>query len=375
MPDTPTTILLVEDEAIIALARTRRLEELGYRVTHALGYRAALRAFEPGREPIDLVLMDIDLGADGPDGVETAREILAGRDVPVVFVSSHNEPEVLERTEKATSYGYIEKDSKPMVYRTAIKMALRLHEANRRTKTSEARYRALAELSPDMIYLVDRDMRVEFVNERGAAMFRKPAAEVAGRRLDELFPPTLAARHAAAIRRVIETGTPLTSELEERFPTGPVWIDARLAPVTDADGRVRAVIGVSTDITERKRRERALEEVERRFRSAIDTIDEAYYLHDLDCRVYDTNLAAVRMTGYSREEILAGGLRLLNPDLSDDLVRIRRSAIAADGAIRFPSRHVRKDGAALPVEVYGTTIAAEGRDLVQSFVRPLPDAK
>ena len=59
---------------------------------------------------IDLVLMDIDLGK-GMDGTEAAKTILASRELPVVFLSSHTEPEVVEKTEGITSFGYIVKNS------------------------------------------------------------------------------------------------------------------------------------------------------------------------------------------------------------------------------------------------------------------------
>ncbi len=45
------------------------------------------------------------------DGTEAAALILKERDLPVVFLSSHTEPEVVARTEKITSYGYVVKDS------------------------------------------------------------------------------------------------------------------------------------------------------------------------------------------------------------------------------------------------------------------------
>jgi PAS domain S-box-containing protein len=73
--------------------------------------------------------MDIDLG-EGMDGTEVARAILQDHDIPVVFLSSHIEKEVVEKTEKITSYGYVVKNTGITVLDASIKMAFKLFEAH-----------------------------------------------------------------------------------------------------------------------------------------------------------------------------------------------------------------------------------------------------
>ena len=133
------TILLVEDEALIALSEKLMLQKHGFTVLMAadgeIAVETALRKPE-----IDLVLMDINLGA-GMDGTEAAQQILAQRDLPILFLSSHTEPEVVEKTEKITSYGYVVKHSGETVLLAAIKMALKLFDAHQRLKQQEAALR------------------------------------------------------------------------------------------------------------------------------------------------------------------------------------------------------------------------------------------
>jgi CheY-like chemotaxis protein len=124
----PAAILLVEDEAIIALAERRILERNGYRVEVAVSGEKAIERVESGAG-IDLILMDIDLG-EGMDGTRAAERILAERHLPLIFLSSHIEPEVVEKTEGITSYGYIVKNSGETVLLAAIKMAFKLFMAN-----------------------------------------------------------------------------------------------------------------------------------------------------------------------------------------------------------------------------------------------------
>ncbi|WP_319475911.1 response regulator [Marispirochaeta aestuarii] len=122
-------ILIVEDEAIIALAEKRILEKAGYTVHVAYNGERAVELTE-SLEKIDLILMDIDLGHE-PDGTETAERILTRYDIPIMFLSSHTEADIVERTEGITSYGYIVKHSGDTVLLASIRMAFRLYEARR----------------------------------------------------------------------------------------------------------------------------------------------------------------------------------------------------------------------------------------------------
>ena len=133
------TILLVEDEPVTAKAGKNTLEKFGYKVIHAHSGEKAIDLFNDN-DKIDLILMDIDLG-DGIDGTETAIAILKERDIPIVFLSSHIETEIVEKTEKITSYGYVVKNSGITVLDASIKMAFKLFESNQKMKIAEETYR------------------------------------------------------------------------------------------------------------------------------------------------------------------------------------------------------------------------------------------
>jgi len=167
---TRKTILLVEDETLVAAAEAKDLEDEGYEILVAKSGREAVETFRASAEEIDLVLMDVNLGP-GQDGVEAAREILAIREIPVLFLSSHAEPGIVKKAEAISSYGYVVKDAGPAVLSASIKMAFRLHEAqeefrararevevvNRKLRESEDRYRQLFEAESDALFLVDNE--------------------------------------------------------------------------------------------------------------------------------------------------------------------------------------------------------------------------
>ncbi len=120
-------ILLVEDESLIAMAESVVLQKIGYDVIIARSGEEAVGIMDRNGH-IDLVLMDINLGK-GMDGTEAARIILAKREVPLVFLSSHTDPEIVEKTEGITSYGYVVKNSGDTVLAASIRMAFRLYDA------------------------------------------------------------------------------------------------------------------------------------------------------------------------------------------------------------------------------------------------------
>jgi PAS domain S-box-containing protein len=123
------TILLVEDEPITAMVQSRVLERHGYAViTVATGAEAVDAALNS--DDIDIILMDIDLGP-GMDGTRAAELILEKRNVPVLFLSSHTEPDIVDKTETITSFGYVVKNTGETVLLASIRMAFRLNEAYR----------------------------------------------------------------------------------------------------------------------------------------------------------------------------------------------------------------------------------------------------
>jgi len=122
-------ILLVEDEAIIAMDQSRTIEQFGYEVVTAVTGKEAVETVESDIE-IQLVLMDIDLGR-GMDGTEAARRILEIRRLPIVFLTSHAEKEMVDRVKDITRYGYVLKNSGKFVLNEAITMAFELFDAHR----------------------------------------------------------------------------------------------------------------------------------------------------------------------------------------------------------------------------------------------------
>lgn len=157
------SILLVEDEAILALYEKNQLEQGGYQVTHVTNGENAINLILQGENPYDLILMDIDLGK-GMDGTQTATQILNHKEIPIVFLSSHTEREIVKKTESITSYGYVVKNSGFTVLDASIKMAFKLFQANELTKSKKEHLETVLHSIGDGVIATDKEGKITRIN-------------------------------------------------------------------------------------------------------------------------------------------------------------------------------------------------------------------
>jgi diguanylate cyclase (GGDEF)-like protein/PAS domain S-box-containing protein len=137
--------------------------------------------------------------------------------------------------------------------------------------------------------------------------------------------------------------------------------------------RQRVVLLMAQDVTDNQHSEEEL----RRFRMALDSSIDAVYLIDYaEMRFIDANYTALTTLGYSLEELCRMGPQDLKPD-EGELRRINRrfekviKGNSKTGFIR--TKHQRKDGTRLPVEVYLRAFQSEGRQLLVAVARDLTE--
>ncbi|MCA1754004.1 MAG: response regulator, partial [Spirochaeta sp.] len=266
------TILLVEDEVLIAMAEKAQLQKYGYDVHHVSTGEKAVETIADTTHPVDLILMDIDLGS-GIDGTEAARQILKEVEIPIVFLSSHTEPEVVEKTEKITSYGYVVKNSSTTVIDASIKMAFRLFDVNIKLRgelierkridealqESEVKFRALFEKGPigvayhEMVYDDSGkaiDYRFLAANE---SYLKLTGVDPRGKLVTEAFPGIEDEPFdwIGTLGHVARTGEEI--RLEQHLQTTDRWYDC-VGYQVKPDHFVAAFV----EITERKRAEEKL---------------------------------------------------------------------------------------------------------------------
>ena len=139
-------------------------------------------------------------------------------------------------------------------------------------RESELRYRILAEAAQDFIYLIGPDMRIKYVNNAGAQKFQSSPEDIIGKQINEVFPPEAYEHQQHNVKKVFETGEQVYVEGKCPFPNGDLWLSSRLVPVENKAGGISAVLGISRDITKRKRAEEQL----MRQNAVLDAINKVF---------------------------------------------------------------------------------------------------
>lgn len=212
-PRSETRILIVEDEAVVALDIERRVRDLGYGISGtAATAEEALKIAE--RERPDLVLMDIRLKGL-MDGIEAGRQIRSQWGIPVVYLTAHADRATLERAKETAPHGYVLKPFDEQKLRVALEVALARHERDRLADRYGRDLEAILDALPNGAVLVDPRGAVTFANSLARRML-----QLADRHLGE--PWTRALKLGTATRAEIESeaGKPAAERRRVAIPLG-----------------------------------------------------------------------------------------------------------------------------------------------------------
>ena len=284
----PIRLLLVEDEALIAMDEKQMLSRHGYEVCVVHSGEDAVRADETGF--YDLILMDIDLGRGSMSGTEAARTILDRRSVPILFLTSHAEREMVEKVKGITRYGYVLKSSGEFVLLESITMALELFDAHQvleeRTQQYELALYGGGLGTWDWYPETDEVM----LSERAAEMVGR-SPEVLPERADELI-RFIHPEDRAPVREKLEqhlAGATEAYDVAFRVRHGAgrrVWLSCRGKVLDRArDGTPLRMCGTFADITARKEAAERLAAETERLGGILSTLDIGLIVHDPGYRV------------------------------------------------------------------------------------------
>ena len=398
MADTDkNTLLLVEDDTFIAMAEKMVLEKYGYTViSRNTGEKAvelinSLHTHKCDIQRIDLILMDIDLGK-GIDGTEAAEKILKDHDIPVIFLSSHVEKEIVERTEKITSYGYVVKGSSVTVLDASIKMAFKLFEAKTSAAQAAEQFRAIVENTADYIMRYDRHGRHLYGNPSTLTVSGFTLDAYVGKTHRELgFPEELCLLWENSIEDVFRTGLPKTIDFEADLAKGRAILQLQFSPEFNAKGVVNSVIGVSRDITILKRTEENLrthqlelqiqndelraaqadmDALRLRHFNLYDMATVAYFTLTASGLIKEANLTACAMLGLNRSTLEGSRFGAFITEVDEDsYYQYRKKLLEAGISQHCSLRMRRQDGSAFSAYLKGGIAQAEtGEDVCRLAV-------
>jgi len=310
-------LLIIEDDRIVASAEKKLLERRGFTVSLAESGEQAYELLENGQIP-DLILMDYNLGS-GLDGVKTGELIQLQWDIPIVYLSASTDPEYLKKMEQSASYGFVLKSSSVEILEVSIKMALKLHEAQKNAAEKDRLYRQLYETMQQGVLYYDAEGRIIDANPAAVSILGLARDQLIG--MHGLNP---------AWSAIAPDGSPIT-EMECPVPTTlrtgkPVsnfvmgiyradkgrhsWLSVTAIPLEESFAPVK-VFSTIEDITDLVNLKNDLENL-------FQQMHDGFALHEMifdtqgkpvDYRFLKVNHAFERLTGLSAKDII--GKRVL----------------------------------------------------------------
>jgi PAS domain S-box-containing protein len=321
-----TTVLIVEDEAIVAADLAGKLGQLGYEVvaTAATGEEAVELACHLMPR---VVLMDIWL--KGPmDGIEAAEAIRHRIDVPVIYLTAHSDSATLTRAKLTGPFGYVLKPFEERELATTIEMALYKHQAEQelrrsrdelemrvRERTTELEAanvynRSLIEASVDPLVTISPNGKITDVNSATEEATGRTRTELTGTDFCDYFNDPEKAR--IGYEKVFREGLVRDYPLELRHRDGRLTsVHYNASVYCDEKGEVIGVFAAARDISEQKKAQEALRELN-------DTLEEQI-------------IERTAQLNSANESLRASRVAALN--LMEDAIAARKQAEEANGEL------------------------------------------
>jgi len=179
------TVLVVEDESIVALDLQSRLSALGFSVVGIA--KSGERALELVEETNpNVVLMDVQL-TGSIDGIEAARRIQETHPVPVIFLTAYSDQESIQRAKVSDAYGYLLKPFQERELIIAIELALYKFDAEQQLRTNRLLLDTTLNGIHEGVVSTDSSNRIVLINSAAERIAGVSAADALGRPLDDVF--------------------------------------------------------------------------------------------------------------------------------------------------------------------------------------------
>ena len=206
----------------------------------------------------------------------------------------------------------------------------------------------ITENAPDMIVKLSREGTILYIN-RIPLGFKK--GKVIGTNYKAWNSRDDYLKMTSALNRVFEEGVTVTFKTSAYDTNNKLhWFRSSLSPLIENDGVKNAIL-IARDITEMKEAEDTLKESKEKYHAIMLTAMDGFWLLDLEGNILEVNEAYCKMSGYTESELLS--MRIVDLDDCDNATEIaeRANRIKQKGEERFESRHRRKDGSILHVEL------------------------
>jgi PAS domain S-box-containing protein len=275
------SILVVEDESIVAMDIKSTLEGMGYSVPAVVnsGEKAIIAATE--QKP-DIILMDIQLEGK-MDGIEAASRIRSDSSIPIIFLTASAEKDKLERAKLTLPFGYLLKPIQDRDLKVTIEMAIYASEVDtEREQSKEAlqksdeRYRRITDAVTDYIYTVRVKDSMAVETEHGENCFAVTGYTREEFQADPYLWHNIVKEEDRDFVRQQASNILYNEEVESfehriiRKDSKECWVLNSIVPELNKEGVLISYDGLIRNITKRKQAEEALQRANDRLEKEVD---------------------------------------------------------------------------------------------------------
>ncbi len=226
----------------------------------------------------------------------------------------------------------------------------------------------------ECISITDLDNKVLFVNEAFLRTYGYEERELLGKTIGMVRSDKNKTESESDILQATLKGSWQGEVVNRRKDGSEFPVSLSTSMVTNDEGQTIALIGVATDITERKRAEEAVKESEERFRILFEYAPDAYYLNDLKGTFIDGNKAAEELTGYTRQELIGKNMLSLHLLQPNQVVKV--AALLAQSVFGRPTgpdelNLRRKSGTEITAEIRTYPVKVKDKTLILGIARDI----
>jgi PAS domain S-box-containing protein len=175
-------------------------------------------------------------------------------------------------------------------------------------RQAHAYNRGLIESSVDAMLTVDPDLTITDVNEQMVRLTGYARGQLVGTAFQDYF--TEPDRASAGVKKTLDEGYVTNYELTLRSRhRREILVSFNASVFKDTEGKVRGIFAVARDVTEQRRLEEQLREQQHYNRGLIESSVDALVTVDPDVTVTDVNEQMIRLTGYTREELIGSSFK------------------------------------------------------------------
>lgn len=264
------------------------------------------------------------------------------------------------------------KDGAPVAVQGIARDITERKRAENALQNSEAELRALFAAMTDVILVLDRDGRYLKIAPTNPTLLYKPADELTGKTLHEIFPKEKADYFLWGVREALAKSDSVRLEYSLNVDDREVFFAAIISPMMED-----SVVFVARDITERKRAEKALMQSEEQYRDLFENANDLIYTHDLKGNFTSLNRAGEIITGFSREEALKMNIsQVVAPDFLEAARASVVRKVEGEAPTAYELEIIAKDGQRVSLELSTRLIFQNGQPIgVQGIGRNITERK